>query len=127
MVDCVPPTENILKVRFKGLDGTTKAVVFDAVKDAKNDIIFFDSSDSLSLFELPIDLRENTLLYLFVKDGVTDSLFISYENKFILIDEDCGAGFILSDLDTIATSFDSLRIIDRRFLEEISTNIEIFR
>ena len=127
IVDCKRETKTTARISFfKKIDGTSLEIAFDTITAIGTDSIFFTVKDSLSVYDIPLDPNSISTTFIFIKASVTDTLNLGYENQFVIIDQDCAPEIAFDNLEIINTSFDSLKIVERRLLIEVENNIKIF-
>ncbi len=127
IVDCKRETKTTARISFfKKTDGTSLEIAFDTITAIGTDSIFFTVKDSLSVYDIPLDPNSISTTFIFIKASVTDTLNLGYENQFVIIDQDCAPEIAFDNLEIINTSFDSLKIVERRLLIEVENNIKIF-
>lgn len=127
VVDCKRETKTTVRISFfKITDGSSLEIAFDTITAIGTDSIFFTVKDSLSVYDIPLDPNSISTTFIFIKASVTDTLNLGYENQFVIIDQDCAPEIAFNNLEIINTSFDSLKIVERRLLIEVENNIKIF-
>jgi hypothetical protein len=109
--DCFRLNNNIIGITFKKYtDGTASTTVFTTIKADERDTVFTQASNKVYL---PLNYFQQHTLFLFQREGVTDTLEVLYKAQAQFVSSDCGVRYVLSDLDIGYHSFDSVRLITR--------------
>jgi hypothetical protein len=123
--ECFSLNNNIIGITFKKIeDGTASPVTFTSITALGNQTIFGATSNKVYL---PLNYFRDTTSFVFVQETRTDTLRFHYTAKAQFVSVECGERYVLSDLDTIRQTFDSLRFIGRTPGRNASVNnIEIY-
>jgi hypothetical protein len=91
--------------------------------------IFDKTHDSLvSTLQLPLNYFENSSILTFNSTTSENSIIPSYERQTQFVSEECGPRYILSKLNVLETTYDSIRIVNNTPSRSADgRHIEIFR
>jgi hypothetical protein len=131
---CFTDNDTQVKISFKKeiYSGTDSAffendtLIFSRITALDTDSIFVDS-DTLSTVVLPVNTGVNFTVFLFDSDRGRDTLELSYKTISKLISVECGPEQIIEDLGVGVFTFDSLAILNSALLEQVNTNVEVYR
>jgi hypothetical protein len=149
--NCVSVAENDLLVSFYEQDSTTlKNVMFEYVKAAGSDTIFYDHNTGRSDFRFPLNPADDQTLFImqiidsvsydtisrepvvidttyYLRDGI-DSLWIDYQRSQRIITEACGVEINYTHLSVEKSTFQSYEFEDEKtFLSRLNNvNIKIY-
>ncbi len=127
-VDCIGEGRDFIVVNFKSKStGEDSLVVYDTIKAMSSDSIFYDFNDTLSTFNLPLNINATQATYLFRKAGFDTTIVVSYQVQTSIIDDLCPPDVIFFNLDTLSTSFDSLVVTDKTLFQNSNANFEIYK
>ena len=124
--DCVTPTTDFVNVRFYSLQDNSVDTVFLQRLTANGSDSILNEMDTVTSVVLPLNPQEGNATYYFQSQYGRDTLVLSYRLGTRLISEDCGVEVLYSDVDYSLHSFDSVRIINRVPVEEITEDIQVF-
>ena len=137
--ECYLLNNNLVGIYFRvmgsgGLDSVAlrKVLVNGKVLQTQRsgfiDVFDKDHDTLVSSIQLPVDyFNEETLFEFGDKDAIRE-LALGYRVRVQYVSEECGPRYILSDLNEVSTSFDSLRYVDRTPARDASSrHIEVFR
>lgn len=129
--DCnLEQPENILKIVFYGVNEEEEMdsiqVKYDLVQVSGSDSILYNRSDTLALFNLPVNPEVDTLSYFFITGVSRDSITIRYQRKLDWLSESCGPYFKFNDLKIISHSFDSISRTNPSIDKTVNENIQIY-
>lgn len=117
-------------VRFYDRDANLQSLVFDSVYAIGNDSIFYDSTNFMDAFGLPVNPFSDTTAFIFAGKNDTasffDTLVLSYQIRQQYISRLCGVEQTYSELRIDATTFDSTFISNDSLLILNNENIRIF-
>ena len=123
---CVDTETNLVKVKFLDTDGIAKDIYLTKLSAIGNEDGFPEyDNDTLSFISLSLNPGDTVTTFIFEQTTGTDTLGLSYAVVARLISPECGLDAAFDKMDTTATSFSILEILDRRIHEDITTNIEI--
>jgi|GEM_PF-3450695 len=123
---CLEDSTDLVKIAFVDSVGTAKSVVFKEIDAIESPGAFPEYADStLTTAILPLKADINQLTLLFRQDTITDTLALSYHASFKLLAPECGLYPEFQQLDTLFTTFSSLKIISRTIHPDIDVNIQI--
>ncbi|HEY0739981.1 MAG TPA: hypothetical protein VGD40_00915 [Chryseosolibacter sp.] len=79
--------------------------------------------------DVPVNLYSTSTLIVVQAAGIQYDITVNYLTKTQFVSEDCGAKFVLSELQAVSETFDSVRVSSSvpKPLNASGTNIEIFR
>jgi len=125
--DCFQLNENLIGISFR-IIGSSKSdtLTFSGIMMNDTDSVFAQSKKVTGL-ALPLDYIKNHSELFFTSNRGKDTLFLQYKVGAQFVSEDCGSRFILSDLEILKYSFDSIRIVNDAPGRTAGGNIEIFR
>lgn len=148
MENCVSVAENDLLISFYEQDSTTlKNVMFEYVKAAGSDSVFYDHNTSRSDFKFPLNPADDQTLFIMqVVDTVTydtisydplvietnfhlrnrvDSLWIEYRRSQRIITEACGVEINYTHLSIEKITFQSYEFEDEKTSLSRLNNVNI--
>lgn len=125
--DCFSLNNYIIGISFKKLsDSTQDTARFTSISVEEPAILFED--DTISKINLPLNYFENETTFLFDNPERPHFLRLGYISQVQLVSENCGERFVLSNLEVLEHSFDSVRVISRDPAREGgTTHLEIFQ
>ena len=66
-----------------------KAIKVDTLTAVGTDTIFY-AMDSANSFLLPVNMYDDSTVYLFINNGIADTLVVSYQRNLSMINRKCG-------------------------------------
>ncbi len=131
---CFTDNDTRVKISFKRIiypntDSSfleNDTLIFSRITALGTDSIFVDS-DTLSTVVLPVNTGVNFTVFLFDSNQGSDTLELSYKTISRLISVECGPEQIIEDLEAGVFTFDSLGILNTALLEQVITNVEVYR
>lgn len=125
--DCFELNHNLVGISFRVMGtGKPDTLRFYNIKISGTDSIFIPSQTAIAI-GLPLDFTHDDSKIFFEGYRGKDTLHLSYRVSTQFVSEDCGSRFILTNLDTLHSSFDSVRIVNRSPGNRPPANIEIYR
>jgi hypothetical protein len=125
--DCFQLNENVIGISFRVM-GSSKSdtLFFTGIRMNDTDAVFANGV-KLTGVALPLDFVTNHSEIFFSSNRGEDTLHLGYKVGAQFVSEDCGSRFILSDLEILKYSFDSIRVVNGAPGKTAGGNIEIFR
>ncbi len=131
---CFTDNDTRVKISFKRIiysntDSSfleNDTLIFSRITALGTDSIFVES-DTLSTVVLPVNTGVNFTVFLFDSNQGSDTLELSYKTISRLISVECGPEQIIEDLEAGVFTFDSLGILNTALLEQVITNVEVYR
>lgn len=125
--DCFQLNNNRVGISFRVIGtGKSDTTFLSHIDVGAIDSDFF--ADTASVFLLPLNyLASETDIALEGPNGYSEKLFLGYRVQTQFVSEDCGSRFVLSDLQVLEHSFDSVRIVNGVPTKAGAVNIEIYR
>ncbi|WP_333820313.1 DUF6452 family protein [Ohtaekwangia sp.] len=124
--DCYQLNNDLLGISFHVMGST----VADTLKAT---LISFSgtnatTADTTTAILLPLNYTTTSTNIFFARsDGSKDTLDLKYTTKVQFVSEDCGSRYILSGLDVMHYSFDSIRLVSNAPTKSGAINIEVYR
>lgn len=124
--DCFGLNNNIVGFTFKNVaDGSASTITFTGIRALGADSIFVASANKVFL---PLNYFNDTTTFVFTQAERSDTIKMKYSSKAQFVSPDCGERYVLSGLDTVMVTFDSIRIITRTPVPAltVTNTIEIY-
>ena len=123
--DCqLDSNTTLMTVRFN--HSIANEFTWDSVKNDLIDSIFFDSSVTGVIFQLPLTEAEDSITYRFFTDSMDFFLTVNYRAEANVFGIDCPSSFQFSELTTGQTSFDRIEVSNSTLDRRIPENLEVF-
>jgi hypothetical protein len=126
--ECLDMNNAHIGISFKKMfDGKVDTVAFIGIKSPDSDSIFYSFTRATGV-ELLLNPYMTQVQY--TLEGVYNQNFLvmDYETRLVkFISEDCGARYMLSNLEFTDHDFDSLKIITNVLSSTLRTNLEVYR
>ncbi|WNB18177.1 DUF6452 family protein [Marivirga arenosa] len=101
-------------------------VIFDSIVSPESDSTFFQS-DTLSIFELPLNPGSNQTSFYFYYGPFVDSIEFNYETRNAVDSPECGIDLEFVGMDTTFQTFDSLVIVNDTLKRTVNApNIKLY-
>jgi len=123
--DCIITSTNLVKVNFKDLGNKARTIALDSIIVAGLPAPYYKQK-SVTNVQLPVSPDKDEATFTFVYGGVRQTLSLSYIRGIEVISPNCGAYPNFSELGVMATSFDSLNLVNDRLLINATVNLEIY-
>ena len=127
---CLEETQSLVKATFyKNRTDSIKAAdtltVFGLGRDTSK---IYDKSPHLSAVQIPLDVSAGTCGFVFILDGITDTLTLSYTSYPHLISKECGYSFyhILDSYTVTGRTIDTIMFMNKSITTTNEENIRIF-
>lgn len=125
--DCFELNYNLIGISFKVMGtGKPDTLRFDNIRLSGTDSIFIPSETATAL-GLPLDFTHDQTTFFFSGYRGKDTLEINYKVNTQFVSDDCGSRFVLTDLNFLKATFDSVRIISRTAGNQVNANLEVYR
>ena len=125
--DCFQLNNNIVGISFRVIGtGDQDTVGVFGVHLGGTDSVFFKNT-LFTRTGLPLNYKFDQTEIIFQRPEQNDTLLLGYSVGTQFVSEDCGARYILSDIDLLRHTFDSVRIVSRSPGRSAQNNIEVFR
>lgn len=133
--DCYNLTNNTVRIAFRKIaDGSLDSIVLVQTGIQGLDSAFVSSSDPtkrnvVTNLAFSIDYKTDQTLFYVTDLEKTRALQLAYSVKPQFVSEECGPRFVVSDLDVIGTTADSVRITSETpgYSTGGGTNINVYR
>ncbi len=99
-----------------------KLTKFDTVTSSGTDTLFY-VNDSLSTYLLPVNTFTDSTLFLFIRNGKTDSLLVRYRRTMNLISKQCGFSQVFVQVEAPYSTFPE--VISNKNTLDITHDINI--
>ena len=127
---CVSDNSSFVTISFFKIDDTTQRNVDDSNGISRFSAVGSSPDSAVTVSGLPLNPSENVAtFYVSQENGQVDTIALSYQREQTLISPECGPSQRYFNLDTIRSTFDSIRIVDREVSNLNSPtkpNIEIY-
>lgn len=129
--DCYNLNNNIVGISFRKLaDNKADTLAIVGVTIEGTDSIFH-SFRLVTGLELPLNFYTSesdiVIEMLDRETTVAKTLSLGYNSRIQFVSEDCGEKFVISDLDVIASDFDSVRVVNSSPGNTPTTNVIVYR
>ena len=133
--DCFRQDLNLIGISFRKMyDGAADTVVLLKVSATSTDSVFYENVYGAT-FSLPLNyLNTNTTFVIeqLVReylDGMsqTDTMFLSHSSKAQFVSEDCGERFVVSNLQLLRSTYDSIEVVSATPSNPAHINIKVYR
>jgi hypothetical protein len=128
--DCFSLNNNVVRISFRKLsDSSADTVFMSSITAAEGtDSVFLESS-LLTGVVLPLNYYKTETQFVLQGQSKTYDLGFNYKSQPQFVSADCGERFVLSELTSFSTTFDSVRVIQNSPGKTTSggTNIEVYR
>jgi hypothetical protein len=124
---CLNSYTSLIKIKFVDEDGAAQPIIIKSLTalEANMDIYPEYTNDTTSSVNINLNPNEAITTLVFEQESSVDTLILTYALIPEFISSDCGLFIQFNDLDTISTTFDTLKIIQPIIDDEVDTNIEI--
>ena len=102
-----------------------KITKFDSVTAVGTDSIYY-KLDSTSVYVLPVNSFADSTIFLFINNGVPDSLLVRYNRTVNLISGDCGVDQIIDQANSPYSTFPEVISKNNTLSITNDNNIEIY-
>ena len=129
---CVSEDSSSVEIAFFAIDDTSRRnsielAVQGVVPVGANPYTLDTTFQATSEYSLFLNPSEDVATFYIVQaDNTVDTLVLSYQREQTLISPECGPSQRYFNLDTLRSTFDSVRIIERELSALTRTNIEIY-
>jgi hypothetical protein len=125
--DCFELNYNLIGISYKVMGtGKSDTLRFYTIRISGTDSVFIPGSSSTTV-GFPLDFTHDETKIFF--DGIRgkDTLHFGYNVNAQFVSEDCGSRFVLTDLELLKSTFDSVRLLSRDPGNRAGVNLEIYR
>ena len=123
---CITDSTSLVKISFIDTLGAARDIFLTRVSTiADPDVYSQYDNDTLSSLALAMNPAAQNTTLIFATSTGSDTLDLIYHVTPVFISAECGIDLSFSDLDTLATSFNQLKIVESIFHQDITVNIEI--
>jgi hypothetical protein len=133
--DCFRQDLNLIGISFRKMyDGAADTVVLLKVSATTTDSVFYENVYGAT-FSLPLNyLNTNTTFVIeqLVReylDGTSqqDTMFLTHSSKAQFVSEDCGERFVVSNLQLLRSTYDSIEVVSATPSNPAHINIKVYR
>jgi hypothetical protein len=123
--ECLNLNNHIIGITFKNKsDGKAAVVTFTNIKALGSDSVFVATGNKVVA---PLNYFKQETTYVFTQADVVDTLQLSYKAQPQFVSVDCGERYVLSELEIVSHTFDSVRVLSRvPSNQTTANNIDIF-
>lgn len=127
--DCFRLNNNLAGIAFKKmLDGQADTLALIGVQASGTDSIFNKYVLTSGIYLNLNYFTEQTSFAIESLDGGINQIVLGYDVRTQFVSEDCGARYVLSNLQLLSADYDSIRLIDGTpGASQAGANIEVYR
>lgn len=75
---------------------------------------------------LPLKPDQKQSTFIFDSELGIDTLILSYQTSARLVSEDCGIETVYANLDYIRNDFDSINVVNKVLIEDVTEDVKIY-
>lgn len=123
--DCVSKTTDFVNAKFYESESNEENALFVSEIQLMDTDTSFTINAEVTAVQLPLNPHTRSSRFLFNTELGVDTVELSYEMNASLISEDCGIELIYTLLED-GHGFDSVRVVNKILVEEITEDVKIF-
>lgn len=124
--DCIRKTTNFVNLKFYDLDNNQPdTITIAALSVVGSDSILVSGQNVVSL-RLPLRPDQNSTTFIFDSELGEDTLVFTYKINARLVSEECGIETIYSNLAYAQNDFDSINVVNKILIEDITEDVKIY-
>ncbi|HEY8938438.1 MAG TPA: DUF6452 family protein [Cyclobacteriaceae bacterium] len=133
--DCFRQDLNLIGISFRKMyDGNADTVALLNVSASATDSIFYEKVYGTT-FSLPLNYLSTTTTFAIEQlvrdylDGIAqyDTMVLKHSSKAQFVSEDCGERFVVSNLELLRSTYDSIQVVSSSPGNPAHINIKIYR
>lgn len=125
--DCESKTTNFVNIKFYKLENNElDTLTIISLTAIGADDTTFAENVKVTGVRLPLRPDATATVFAFDSNLGNDTLILTYRKKARLISENCGVEVIFSDLGFGRNDFDSIKVVNRTLIEDITEDVKIY-
>lgn len=124
--DCISKTTNFVNLKFYNLENNTAdTITVNALNVLGSDSTLVAEQDIVQV-RLPLKPDQKQSTFIFDSELGIDTLILSYQASARLVSEDCGIETVYANLDYIRNDFDSINVVNKVLIEDVTEDVKIY-
>jgi len=123
---CIPEQTDLVKISFSDIVGKTKTIALVSLTvDDSNESFPVITDSTASLFSIPLNPLDSSLVIRFEQESETNYLALSYTTKLVILNPDCILETKFENLQIDSTNFIDAIIIEPLLSPDTNNNVSI--